>query len=376
MRRLGTVLCALLAVALLLLFGDLRASLPSDAGPLIREKYDGWSGVLRLWVYEGWEANAMDWLNRAISAFEKEREGVYIQARKVDAAALRDFATSGVNPPDMLLFPPGLLDGPEGLAAAGELPALRAGLATCADGYAAPVLMGGYAWVYDRQALEGPPGEADAAVCAPESAYSCPPAAWMLLLTGEREAEVELEAPGLDLGLPASAEVGTASPVNDDAYGAFTRGESPALVATQAEVRRLTALAETGRGPDWAAAATGEAMLADQLLLLGIVDWPRADIAERQELCRAFLLHLLDVETQAALATCGALPVIDGLSVYGGENGYAALEAAASLPLLVPPAFGDEGQEALSAVSEAFLNREIDAAEGLARLRAAFASES
>ena len=251
------------------MFGDLRASLPSDAGPLIREKYDGWSGVLRLWVYEGWEANAMGWLNRAISAFEKEREGVYIQARKVDAAALRDFATSGVNPPDMLLFPPGLLDGPEGLAAVGELPALRAGLATCADGYAAPVLMGGYAWVYDRQALEGPPGEADAAVCAPESAYSCPPAAWMLLLTGEREAEVELEAPGLDLGLPASAEVGTASPVNDDAYGAFTRGESPALVATQAEVRRLTALAEAGRGPDWAAAATGEAMLADQLLLAG-----------------------------------------------------------------------------------------------------------
>ena len=57
---------------------------------------------------------------------------------------------------------------------------------------------------------------------------------------------------------------------------------------------------------------------------------------------------------------------------YGGENGYAALEAAASLPLLIPPVFGDKGQEALSAVSEAFLNGEIDAAEGLARLRAAF----
>ena len=124
--------------------------------------------------------------------------------------------------------------------------------------------------------------------------------------------------------------------------------------------------------PDWAAAATGEAMLADQLLLLGIVDWPRADIAERQALCREFLLHLLDAETQAALDSCGALPVIEELNVYGGENGYAALEAAALLPLLIPPVFGDEGQEALSAVSEAFLNGEIDAAKGLARLRAAF----
>ena len=283
---------------------------------------------------------------------------MYIQARKVDAEALRAFASSGVNPPDMILFPPGLLDEPEALAAVGELPALRAGLAACADGYAAPVLMGGYAWVYDRQALEGPPAEEDTVACAPAGAYSSPPAALMLLSTGTREAEVELEAPGLDLGLPASAEVGKASPVNEDAYGAFTRGEVPALVATQAEARRLTALAETGRGPDWAAAATGEAMLADQLLLLGIVDWPRADIAERQTLCREFLLHLLDAETQAALDTCGALPVIEGLSVYGGENGYAALEAAASLPLLIPPVFGDEGQETLSAVSAAFLNAE------------------
>ena len=372
MRRAISVACVLLVVPLVLLLLHIRASLPGDTGPLIREKYGGWSGVLRLWVYEGWAANAMGWLNRAISAFEKEHEGVYIQARKVDAEALRAFTSSGVEPPDMILFPPGLLDGPEALAAVGELPALRPGLAGCADGYAAPVLMGGYAWVYDRQTLDGPPGEEDTAVCAPSTAYASPPAAYMLLSTGKREAEVELEAPGLDLGLPASAEAGKASPVNEDAYGAFTRGESPALVATQAEVRRLTALAETGRGPDWTAAATGEAMLADQLLLLGIVDWPREDIAGRQALCRAFLLHLLDAETQATLETCGALPVIEGLSVYGGENGYAALEAAASLPLLIPPVFGEEGREALAAVSEAFFRGELGAAEGLARLRAAF----
>ena len=372
MRRVISVACVLLAVLLVLLFLRIRASLPGDTGPLIREKYGGWSGVLRLWVYEGWAANAMGWLNRAISAFEKEHEGVYIQARKVDAAALRDFAVSGVDPPDMTLFPPGLLDGPEALAAVGELPELRPGLAGCADGYAAPVLMGGYAWVYDRQALDGPPEKGDTAVCAPSGAYASPPAAYMLLSTGEREAEVELETPGLDLGLPANAEIGKASPVNEDAYGAFTRGEVPALTATQAEVRRLMALTETGRGPDWTAAATGEAMLADQLLLLGIVDWPREDIAGRQALCRAFLLHLLDAETQATLETCGALPVIEGLSVYGGENGYAALEAAASLPLLIPPVFGEEGREALAAVSEAFFRGELGAAEGLARLRAAF----
>ena len=28
--------------------------LPLDRQPLIEKKYAGWSGVLRLWVFEGW----------------------------------------------------------------------------------------------------------------------------------------------------------------------------------------------------------------------------------------------------------------------------------------------------------------------------------
>ena len=56
MRRAISVACVLLVVPLVLLLLHIRASLPGDTGPLIREKYDGWSGVLRLWVYEGWEA--------------------------------------------------------------------------------------------------------------------------------------------------------------------------------------------------------------------------------------------------------------------------------------------------------------------------------
>ena len=370
MRRAVTIVCALVLVPLLWLFLRIRADLPNETAPLIQEKYASWSGVLRLWIFEGWEAESTSWINRAAAAFEAAHSGVYIQTRKVDASAMRDFLSSGVNPPDMILFPPGLLESDAGLAPVGALPQLRDGLASCANDYAAPVLMGGYVWVYDRQALDSPPAEAAGAVCTPNEAYSSPPAALMLLLTGERGAEATPEPPGLDLGLPVSAAAGEA--LAEDAYGAFTRGEVPSLVATQAEARRLTALAEAGRGPDWAAAATGEAMLADQLLLLGIVDWPRADIAERQALCREFLLLLLDAETQADLASTGALPVVDGLNIYAGKAGYEALEAAASLPLLVPPIFGKEGREALAAVSEAFLRGEIDAAEGLAQLRSAF----
>ena len=38
--------------------------------------------------------------------------------------------------------------------------------------------MGGYAWVYDRQALDGPPGEENTALCAPAGGYASPPAAY------------------------------------------------------------------------------------------------------------------------------------------------------------------------------------------------------
>ena len=380
MRRAVSILCVLLVIPLLLLFLHIHAALPNDTAPLVQEKYASWSGVLRLWVYEGWEANAITWLNRAISSFEKAYSGVYIQARKVDAEALRSFCTSGVNPPDMILFPPGLLESADGLAPLDEPPALREGLAACGGGYAVPVLMGGYAWAYDRQALDSPPQEAGDATlaCAPAGEYSSLPAALMLLLTGEQGAEIELEAPGLDLGLPVSVDRDEAQPstlpaLSEDAYAAFSRGEVDALPVSQAQIRRLKALSEAGRGPDWTAAATGEAMLADQLLLLGIVDWPRDDLEARQELCRAFLAHLLSVETQTSLTVAGALPVLEGLTLYAGESGYEALEAAASLPLLVPPVFGTSGRETLDAVAGAFWSGQISAGVGIERLRATFA---
>ena len=89
--------------------------------------------------------------------------------------------------------------------------------------------------------------------------------------------------------------------------------------------------------------------------------------------CRAFLAHLLSVETQTSLTVAGALPVLEGLTIYAGESGYEALEAAASLPLLVPPVFGTSGRETLDAVAGAFWSGQISAYEGIERLRAAFA---
>lgn len=81
-------------------------------------------------------------------------------------------------------------------------------------------------------------------------------------------------------------------------------------------------------------------------------------------------MHLLSEQTQAALAVSGALPVLEGVSIYAGKAGYEALEAAANLPLLVPPAFGTDWREALEAITDAFLAGAITSGEGLERLQA------
>ena len=166
MRRAISILCTLLLIALLALFCSIRAQLPGDTSALVQEKYDAWSGVLRLWIFEGWNANATGWINRAAASFETMHAGVYMQARKVDAQALRAFSSGDINPPDMILFPPGLLDSSDGLRDLGALPALRDGLAACADGYAVPVLMGAYA------CAQASAPQSSAHLCPPADGYS------------------------------------------------------------------------------------------------------------------------------------------------------------------------------------------------------------
>ena len=116
----------------------------------------------------------------------------------------------------------------------------------------------------------------------------------MLLSTGEREAEVEIEAPGLDLGLPVGAAVREGTTVlSEDAYGAFTARGCRCFGGDAGGHPAPNGAFGGGTRPGLGGSGTGEAMLADQLVLLGIVDWPATDIAGRQELCREFLLHLL-----------------------------------------------------------------------------------
>ncbi|MBR1822147.1 MAG: hypothetical protein IJ769_11085 [Clostridia bacterium] len=359
MRKPRSALCALCLALLVPLLIHAWHILPIDNAPLVAEKYAGWSGVLRLWVFEGWQSGAGSlsaWLNKCIARFEKRHPGVYVQPQTVEAGALSNLNDTGILPPDMLLFPPGVLDSPRGLLPLTAPDALRTELAHCGawNGatYAVPVAMGGYIWAWNTALIDGIPGswrEIDAALAVPEAEpYRHWEAALLALCAGryaktpaEVETQSDIELPGMDLGLTApetpaprsTPEVaGETLPCrlpadfsfDGDAWRRFINGEAAALPVTQREVRRLQALSDQGKGPDWRLSATGAAF-TDQLQCLSVVSKPDAD-AQRQ-LCLEFLDCLLEDESQGALGQAGAFSVTGALSGYPSTDPLAQMEA-------------------------------------------------
>ena len=368
MKKTRSALCALGLALLVPLLLHARRVLPVDSRPLVEAKYAGWSGVLRLWVFEGWESGSGSlsaWLNDCAARFEKRHPGVYIQPQAVDAGAIADFATSGILPPDMLLFPPGLLASPEGLAPL-ELPAaLREPLRHCGEwgaaSYAAPVAMGGYLWAWNAGRIDGVPNSWREAGVRPAARESEPWRNWgaaLLALCSGQYADAapggtpdETELPGVDLGLAREetpAPEATPEPdgpllpcrlpedfaLDGDAWTAFVNGEAAATPVTQREVRRLQALSGRGKGPDWRLAAVGGAF-TDQLACLGVVAKP--DAPEQRALCREFLLWLLSDACQGALAEAGAFAVTDADSGFAPGDPLARMDAALRNPGLATP---------------------------------------
>ena len=182
MRKLRGTLCLLSLLLLIPALVFTRHMLPIDTRPLVAEKYAGWSGVLNLWIYEGWPCGSgsiSPWLNQCITGFERAHPGVYVQPLFVDNGAITSVNDSGIVPPDMLLFPPNLLASPEGLLPLAAPENLRPAL--CRSGqwngttYAIPVALGGYLWVFNSEWISTLPeswDDTDAVLSVP------PPEPW------------------------------------------------------------------------------------------------------------------------------------------------------------------------------------------------------
>ena len=343
MKRLLSLIC-LLAVALLLpAAAKLFQELPADAHPYVEKKYAGWSGVLRAWVCADWEAGGsfIRWLNACATDFEKRHEGVYVEFTPVTREAMRAMDTSGIRPPELVFFSPGVLVDSGSLKPIGPGEVVRAELRECGGGRALPVAMGGYIWVYNRALCPDGFALPDAPVALPDDGARSFSAALVALMSdapeAKRDSEIELPDAGLDLGLPAnaggapspsepdSARAECAPEFTDDALERFIAGELTTTVVSQRELNRLIRLRDAGRGPDWACAATGAAAYTDQLLFAGVIAQFDESGAEREALAEELIALLCDEEMQRRLTDIGAFSVT-GAQIYSDFSALAPLD--------------------------------------------------
>lgn len=371
MMRKITLLTAWAAlVALIVCFPALRAYLPTTNEGAAARYSDDWAGVLRLWVCdEMWQpgnGSFFPWLNACIRRFERRNPGVYVQASSVSLSVLSDFASGSINPPDLLLIAPGMLAGTEGLLAIEPSGALPEHLKQAGQGCATAVALGGYGWALNAAHLTEAPvdwaalGEAPAAtkknqrpfswMDAPvDSAFSSYSNAFISLLI-DREVPEEAAAPekageGLSLGLPEDpqptptprplkrvrATLPSSLPADfrtrENVWSDFASGRTAASLLSQRELRRLEALDEAGRAPDWGFEA---APYTDQLAFLAIVDLPREDLLQRQALCQKLVDHFLSDESQKALTSIRAFRAVTGDALYARVLGFSQLERGLS----------------------------------------------
>lgn len=369
MRKSLQLLCLICVLTLIVAAARIFPHLPADSQPYVEKKYAGWNGVLRGWISSEWSCGGsfVRWLNACAAGFEKRHEGVYLEFTEVDAAAMTDLTDSGIRPPELVLFSLGVQ-----VEAARLLPLDAQTAVNCGSDLALPVAMGGYIWVYNRALCDGAPtiNDQDVLTLLPDGGGRSFSAAAVALLSGESDGgeEITLPDPGLDLGLPAMAQSGIEVIQSEDALTDFINGDLPWLVVSQAELARLIRLRDAGRGPDWACAATGEIALADQLLLLGIVDQSDESGAQREALAAEFAAYLLGEDCQKRLADIGGFAVTD-VQLYSSYSAYAPMEALLkSRSLAVPEAFSEHLPADAEAIVREFLRCGVDAETALMRL--------
>ncbi len=373
MRRMGKICCFLALPAVFLCFLSVLRLFPFPRSDALAKRRQAWAGVLRLWVCEDLPCGTLDaWLNEASSAFERRNDGVYVQLTTVSRAAAANFAAQE-NPPDMLLLPPSLLDTPDGLLnRSGE--------------YLTPVAMGGYAWAINRAKLPSLSPEDAAMQIPPDSESASYSAALAAMLCGDEVSSGDAPREsryGVDLGLPDAADrpPATSAPiarkelhpadgsqVDENAFRSFTRGEAAVTLVSQRELLRLSALADSGRAPDFAVICTGFAF-TDRLALFAVVDLPRDDLRARQEMCEKFLAFLLDDARQARLSRVGCFRAVPGAALYAASSVLAPLERALTdAAPLFPPFFTNEWRAQAQTEAGELLHGAGDAEGSLRRI--------
>jgi len=348
----------------------------------VQEKFESWSGVLRIWRCEGWQSGSgslTGWLNACIESFEKKHKGVYVQVIDVDGETMRSYSADTPNPPDLLIWGTGMLDTPQDLVClTGEYPLLETLREVGMRGenrYAVPVALGGYALAVNSDLIARNDAEREKLKATlfdmPEdtSVHSWS-AAVMAMFAGSLTDSAGGGTPvgeGIDLGLTAGEEKERepiaqttsrpdALPVplppdfadRSSVYADFSGGHLAMMPITQREIRRLELLSDSGKAPEWHVQARG-LPFTDQMALVSVT--AAREEAERWALCMELIEWLLREDMQKKLTSSRAFSVCDMTPLYSSNRAMSAVESALkSENLLVPPAFGNGWRAEASAL--------------------------
>lgn len=342
MRHLKILFLTLLLLFLTVAAWSLSNRLPMPPTGLASEKYEGFSGVLQIWIGENVAddlGSVQSWINKQAAVFEKNNSGVYIRLNAVPIEQLAA-ASHAVQPPDMILFCPG--DVPAaGLLALEEAelsPAFRNAGSSGGATLARPVAAGGYVLAAAGTLPESLSELPESSVGAPEGME---PALVALCerYAVQRKSERTIAAPDIGLLTSATPEP-TLAPVEGTSlraenlradtlanlYSALLSGEISATPLTQRQVARIRAAQADGKYGD--IQFLNAAGYTDQLLMAAIVDTKRDDLPARSTLCAAFIDQLLTDEAQAGLSSCALFPTALTGTLYDSVGGMSQIEAA------------------------------------------------
>ncbi len=366
---------AIIAIALTVLLvwqhdALLRAQFRPDVAPKPERQ------VLRVWVCEGW-VGSTTWLEKQCAVFERAHPGVNLRIRRAQAD---EWIALDAVLPDVLVFTPGVLTEPEALLTPihGATP-VRAELVASGkwrdELWGLPVAMGGYALLVNPEGYRDPEATA---LDAEAMAAAAKPA------KGKQAARYALQcARGSALAYPAgllalggalrggwpqgiAAERGKGALPEDftqctqeKAYSDFVSRRAMALLGTQRDVRKFSALTEAGKGFPFRVEPAVQAF-TDQLLLVGVLK--NAQEGERAALCAQLLWQLVGEDAQQSLTEHGLFPVRGDVPGYDAEATpwlHAMAQSLAAEEIWVPNAFAWAEQRA------AFLSRvEMALAQG------------
>ncbi len=351
------ILLLVIAVFFVFMTFTVMDKFPFPKDDMLKEKSDGFSGVLRLWISEENSASAYGlsaWLSKESERFEKKHDGVYVQITPVSKKTLASFSYAAELPPDMIVFSPGTLEGDDGLIQTDAHRHLRNEFQNYESGLCTPVAMGSSFWAVRKENERTPLSGKTLLFEKNASLRALYALKQDLSSTAPKGTSYEI-----DLGLPisenknneyiieATSEIapGPESRIDENAKAYFIKGEGDALFMMQKD---LPYLVNAAGAPEFEIVMTGE-LYADCLSLFAVTD---TKTGEAREMCVQFLEHLLSEEAQKRLESAKAFSVT-GEVIYSGKMHYQEIEMLLSDIKIVPaPAFSytEDPEEALLSV--------------------------